>query len=114
MDYNERLKHIAALADKPSAAEFARFTQTDERLMQKYFKGEANPTLNSLEKIASACPWANMNWLITGLGQPKLSDDALHEKLITYKSRNIEEALIDLQEGFRRMKGVENYLKTLV
>ena len=85
-----------------STADFCRKTDLGRGLVDKLSAGDNQPRFDTLQKIKSAFPETNMNWLISGQGEvlEDVQDDDEVKLLEQYRSKIKSEANQRLVEKF--------------
>jgi len=96
------LKLLIQELNMPSTAEFCRKANLNRGLVDKLAADAHSPRLDTLQKIKSAFPQTNMNWLISGQGEvlEDVQDDDEVKLLEQYRSKIKSEANQRLVEKF--------------
>ena len=96
------LKLLIEELNLPSTAEFCRKANLNRGLVDKLAAGAHSPRLETLQKIKSAFPQTNLNWLISGRGEVlvDVKDDDDVKLLEQYRSKIKTEGNQRLVEKF--------------
>ena len=121
---NNWVKILIDKLELSSTADFCRKTDLGRGLVDKLSAGDNQPRFDTLQKIKSAFPETNMNWLISGQGEilVDVQDDDEVKLLKQYRSKIKSEANQRLVEKFsisvdyfvrdyREMEELENNAK---
>ena len=99
---NNWVKILIDKLELSSTADFCRKTDLGRGLVDKLSAGDNQPRFDTLQKIKSAFPETNMNWLISGQGEilVDVQDDDEVKLLKQYRSKIKSEANQRLVEKF--------------
>ena len=88
----ERIKLLIKNLGLPTTAKFCRDTGLSRPLVDKLTSGGNQPRFDTLQKIKSAFPKTNLNWLVSGQGEilEEVTDKKDVDLLKTYRSIKIK------------------------
>ncbi len=91
-DIGERMKLLIKKLGLPTTAKFCRDTGLSRPLVDKLTSGGNQPRFDTLQKIKSAFPKTNLNWLVSGQGEilEEVTDKKDVDLLKTYRSIKIK------------------------
>ena len=87
-EIGERMKLLIKKLGLPTTAKFCRDTGLSRPLVDKLTSGGNQPRFDTLQKIKSAFPKTNLNWLVSGQGEilEEVTDTKNVDLLKTYRS----------------------------
>jgi len=90
-DIGERMKLLIKKLGLPTTAKFCRDTGLSRPLVDKLTSGGNQPRFDTLQKIKSAFPKTNLNWLVSGQGEilEEVTDKKDVNLLKTYRNIKI-------------------------
>ena len=97
-EIGERMKLLIKKLGLPTTAKFCRDTGLSRPLVDKLTSGGNQPRFDTLQKIKSAFPKTNLNWLVSGQGE-------ILEEVTDKKD-------VDLLKTYRGIKIKNNYILT--
>ena len=97
-EIGERMKLLIKKLGLPTTAKFCRDTGLSRPLVDKLTSGGNQPRFDTLQKIKSAFPKTNLNWLVSGQGE------ILEEET--------DKKDVDLLKTYRSIKIKNNYILT--
>ena len=91
-EIGERMKLLIKKLGLPTTAKFCRDTGLSRPLVDKLTSGGNQPRFDTLQKIKSAFPKTNLNWLVSGQGEilEEVTDKKDVDLLKTYRSIKIK------------------------
>ena len=91
-EIGERMKLLIKRLGLPTTAKFCRDTGLSRPLVDKLTSGGNQPRFDTLQKIKSAFPKTNLNWLVSGQGEilEEVTDKKDVDLLKTYRSIKIK------------------------
>ena len=91
-DIGERMKLLIKKLGLPTTAKFCRDTGLSRPLVDKLTSGGNQPRFDTLQKIKSAFPKTNLNWLVSGQGEilEEVTDKKDVNLLKTYRNIKIK------------------------
>ena len=91
-EIGERMKLLIKRLGLPTTAKFCRDTGLSRPLVDKLTSGGNQPRLDTLQKIKSAFPKTNINWLVSGQGEilEEVTDKKDVNLLKTYRNIKIK------------------------
>ena len=91
-EIGERVKLLIKKLGLPTTAKFCRDTGLSRPLVDKLTSGGNQPRFDTLQKIKSAFPKTNLNWLVSGQGEilEEVTDKKDVDLLKTYRSIKIK------------------------
>ena len=89
-EIGERMKLLIKRLGLPTTAKFCRDTGLSRPLVDKLTSGGNQPRFDTLQKIKSAFPETNLNWLVSGQGEALESDPDKKDVDLLNTYRNIK------------------------
>ena len=91
-EIGERMKLLIKKLGLPTTAKFCRDTGLSRPLVDKLTSGGNQPRFDTLQKIKSAFPKTNLNWLVSGQGEilEEVTDKKDVDLLNTYRNIKIK------------------------